>query len=161
MSTPCCWSNAHSRTIVTGGEIEEATETVRFGPDDVGPTLNDGWRYHFIVVAHGLNDQYTADAITVTTEWINNPDAAASTLTARAPTRTHIVCQTDNAEVKALLADCDADPVSTELGAPTGVTTCIAGDPGCTDLGANSVRVTWTDGANAGQHGVVLVDSNG
>ena len=143
--------DAHSRTIVTGGEITDATETVRFGAGSVGPTLNDGWRYHFIVVAHGVNDQYTADAITVTTEWINNPDAAASTLTAGTPTRTHIVCQTDNVEVKALLADCDADPVSTEMTAPTGVAATADG---------NAVTVTWVDGENADSHGVILFDSN-
>ena len=151
--------DAHSRTIVTGGEIEDATETVRFGGGGVGPELNDGWRYHFIVVAHGLNNQYTADAITVTTEWINHTDADDSTLTADAPTRTHIVCQTGNAEVMALLADCDADPVtppSTELSAPTNV----MADVDDSDPGAASVTITWGAADNADRYIAVLFDSN-
>ena len=131
--------DAHSRTIVAGGEIEDATETVRFGSGGVGPELNDGWRYHFIVVAHGLNDQYTADAITVTTEWINHADAPSSTLTAGTPTRSHIVCQTDNSEVMALLADCDTNT------APMAPTATLAAQ---TVMAGNTVMVqsTITDG---------------
>ncbi len=149
--------DAHSRTIVTGGEITDAPEMVEFGPNGVGPTLNDGWRYHFIVVAHGVNDQYTADAITVTTEWIDHADAADSTLTAGAPTRTHIVCQTGNAEVMALLADCDEEPVIPPmLGKPTNVMARIDdSDPGLDDI-----VVTWMDGANADVHHVYLVPTD-
>ena len=48
------------------------------------------------------------------------------------------MCQTDNAEVMALLADCDEEPVtppSTELGAPTGVTATVDdSDPGAADV---------------------------
>ena len=51
------------------------------------------------------------------------------------------------------------DVLNTSVTPPTDVQTCLAGDPGCTDVTANQVRVTWTDGANAGQHGVVLVDT--
>ena len=149
--------DAHSRTIVAGGEIEDAPETVRFGSGiaDIGPALNDGWRYHFIVVAHG-NNQYTADAITVTTEWLNHVDDPDSTLTAGAPTRTHIVCQTDNAEVMELLADCDEEPQPpAELGKPTNVTATVS-----TGSGSPSVTVTWTDGANADVHHVYLVPTD-
>ena len=137
--------DAHSRTIVTGGEIRNAPETVEFSAA-LGRALNNGWRYHFIVVAHGVNDQYTADAITITTEWINHPVAADSTLTARTPTRAHIVCQTNNAEVMAMLADCDAP-----LSAPSAVDATASG---------NVVTVTWTDGANADRHVVFLFDAN-
>ena len=121
--------DAHSRTIVEDGEIEDAPEMVRFGSGiaDIGPELNDGWRYHFIVVAHGLNNQYTADAITVTAEWINNADAAPSTLTAGDPTRSHIVCQTENAEVMALLADCDVNMAPMAPTATLAAQTVMAG----------------------------------
>ena len=43
-------------------------------------------------------------------------------------------------------------PVDTSLGAPSGVDTCVAGDPGCPDLTAGQVRVTWTNGKNAVAH---------
>ena len=47
-----------------------------------------------------------------------------------------------------------------ELGAPTAVATCAAGDPGCPGLAAGSVQVTWTNGANALGHLVLLFDTS-
>ena len=48
------------------------------------------------------------------------------------------------------------------LTAPTGMNTCVGGgaDPGCANLAAGSVEITWTDGANADRHLVALFDSN-
>ena len=43
-------------------------------------------------------------------------------------------------------------PVDTSLGRPTNVSTCVAGDPGCSDLTAGQVQVTWTNGKNAVAH---------
>ena len=146
--------DAHSRTIVAS--ISDAPETVQFS-EALGRALNDGWRYHLIVVAHGVNDQYTADAVTAEVNWINNTDAAPSTLTADAPTRSHIVCQTGNDAVMALLADCDtAPPPPADLTAPSAVMAMVDDS----DPGAVNVTVTWTDGMNADQHVVFLFDSD-
>ena len=48
----------------------------------------------------------------------------------------------------------------TTLTAPTGVGTCVGGDPGCPDVAAGQVEITWTDGMNADRHVVILFDSN-
>ena len=52
------------------------------------------------------------------------------------------------------------DAVPPELTAPTAVTICAAGDPGCPDLASGSIQVTWTDGANALGHLVLLFDTS-
>ena len=46
------------------------------------------------------------------------------------------------------------------LTAPSSVTVCSAGDPGCPDVTAGQVKVTWTDGANAIGHLVLLFDTS-
>ena len=58
--------------------------------------------------------------------------------------------------------DVTVESASTELGAPTGVTTCVggSGDPGCTDLVAGQVKVTWGAADNADRYIAVLFDSN-
>ncbi len=48
----------------------------------------------------------------------------------------------------------------TDLTAPTGINTCVAGDSACPGLAAGSVKVTWTNGANALSHLVLLFDTS-
>ena len=68
----------------------------------------------------------------------------------------HTLCQVDDADITALLADCDADPVNaapTTLTAPSNVMAIVDdADPGDFD-----VEVTWTPGENAAEGHVVLL----
>ncbi len=154
--------DAHSRTIVAS--ISDAPETVRFSAA-LDRELNDGWRYHFIVVAHGVNDQYTADAVTAEVNWINNTDAAPSTLTAGAPTRSHIVCQTGNDAVMELLADCDVNTApmapSATLAAQTvtaGMTAMVQSTITDADMGD---MLTWSAMSSMPSYATATVDNMG
>ena len=71
--------------------------------------LRNGWEYHFVVIATGLSQQYTADAITSRVTWLGEDLYTGARPSASAPTRMHILCQTGNVDAMALLADCD-DP---------------------------------------------------
>ena len=68
--------------------------------------LRNGWEYHFVVIAEGLSQQYTADAITSRVTWLGEDLYTGARPSTPAPTGMHILCQTD---LMALLADCD-DP---------------------------------------------------
>lgn len=118
-------------------EIPNASEMVMF--DD----LNNGWTYHLIVLAQGLNNQFTADAVSAQVRWLGQDDVPLSTDVPGDPTETHNLCKTGNTDVMALLADCGFG----RLTAPVNVM-ATASD--------GSVDITWTNGANADRHMVVL-----
>ena len=134
---------SHTVLLVDGSngnivqEIPNASEMVTF--DD----LNNGWTYHLIVLAKGLNNQFTADAVTARVQWLGQEDVPLSTDPPDVPTESHDLCQTGNANVMALLADCGLG----RLTAPVNVM-ATASDSG--------VTVTWNNGANADRHMVVL-----
>ena len=120
--------------------------------------LNNGWTYHIVVIAEGAANQYTADAVRdYGVSWLGQADVPLSTDPSATPTRQHALCMVDNAEITALLSDCDTTPPPpAELTAPTGVMATVGG----TDPGEQSVTVTWTDGMNADRHVVFLFDSD-
>ncbi len=120
--------------------------------------LNNGWTYHIVVIAEGAANQYTADAVRdYGVSWLGQADVPLSTDPSATPTRQHALCMVDNAEITALLSDCDtAPPPPAELTAPTGVTATVD----ATDPGEQNVTVTWTDGMNADRHVVFLFDSD-
>ena len=65
------------------------------------------------MIAEGVNDQYTADAVLdYGVSWLDEADVPLSTDPSGDPTRMHPLCQVDDADITALLADCDADPVN-------------------------------------------------
>ena len=113
--------DASNRNIVE--EVEDAVSPVMFNEKD-NVKLNNGWDYHIVVIAEGVNDQYTADAVLdYGVSWLDEADVPLSADPSADPTRMHPLCQVDNADITALLADCDADPVNT---APTAVGTIAA-----------------------------------
>ena len=98
--------DASNRNIVE--EVEDAVSPMMFNEE-----LNNGWTYHIVVIAAGVNDQYTADAVLdYGVSWLNEADVPLSTDPSGDPTRMHTLCQVDDADITALLADCDADPVN-------------------------------------------------
>jgi hypothetical protein len=98
--------DASNRNIVE--EVEDAVSPMMFNEE-----LNNGWTYHIVVIAEGVNDQYTADAVlSYGVSWLDEADVPLSTDPSGDPTRMHPLCQVDDADITALLADCDADPVN-------------------------------------------------
>ena len=140
--------DAENRNIVT--TVADAESPVMFD------NLNNGWTYHIVVIAEGVNGQYTADGVrNYHVEWLGEDDVPLSTAPSDAPDDTHPLCQTGYADVMMLLAKCDTEPVQPpELTAPSNVMATVDDS----DPGAISVTVTWTDGANADGHEVGLVD---
>ena len=113
--------DASNRSIVK--EVEDAVSPVMFN-EEVNVKLNNGWTYHIVVIAEGVNDQYTADAVLdYGVSWLDEADVPLSTDLSVDPTRMHTLCQVDDADITALLADCDADPVNA---APMAVGTIAA-----------------------------------
>ena len=113
--------DASNRNIVEA--VEDAVSPVMFNEED-NVKLNNGWTYHIVVIAEGVNDQYTADAVLhYGVSWLNEADVPLSTDPSVDPTRMHTLCQVDDADITALLADCDADPVNA---APMAVGTIAA-----------------------------------
>ena len=109
--------DASNRNIVE--EVEDAVSPMMFNEE-----LNNGWTYHIVVIAAGVNDQYTADAVLdYGVSWLDEDDVPLSTDPSGDPTRMHPLCQVDDADITALLADCDADPVNA---APMAVGTIAA-----------------------------------
>ena len=109
--------DASNRNIVE--EVEDAVSPMMFNEE-----LNNGWTYHIVVIAAGVNDQYTADAVLdYGVSWLDEADVPLSTDPSVDPTRMHTLCQVDDADITALLADCDADPVNA---APMAVGTIAA-----------------------------------
>ena len=109
--------DASNRNIVE--EVEDAVSPMMFNEE-----LNNGWTYHIVVIAAGVNDQYTADAVLdYGVSWLDEADVPLSTVPSGDPTRMHPLCQVDDADITALLADCDADPVNA---APMAVGTIAA-----------------------------------
>ena len=101
--------DASNRNIVEA--VEDAVSPVMFNKED--NELNNGWTYHIVVIAAGVNDQYTADAVLhYGVSWLDEADVPLSTDPSVDPTRMHTLCQVDDADITALLADCDADPVN-------------------------------------------------
>jgi hypothetical protein len=97
--------DASNRTIVT--TVEDAGSLVTFD------NLNNGWTYHIVVVAEGAASHYTADGVKdFQVRWLGEADVPLSGERAPDPTRMHPLCQVDDADITALLADCDADPVN-------------------------------------------------
>ena len=143
--------DASNRNIVE--EVEDAVSPMMFNEE-----LNNGWTYHIVVIAAGVNDQYTADAVLdYGVSWLDEADVPLSTDPSGDPTRMHTLCQVDNADITALLADCDADPVtSAMLSAPSGLMPSDA----TTDPGTLLVKVDWTPGAGAVGHLVMLFTSD-
>ena len=143
--------DASNRNIVE--EVEDAVSPMMFNEE-----LNNGWTYHIVVIAAGVNDQYTADAVLdYGVSWLDEADVPLSTDPSVDPTRMHTLCQVDNADITALLADCDADPVtSAMLSAPSGLMPSDA----TTDSGTLLVKVDWTPGAGAVGHLVMLFTSD-
>ena len=102
--------DASNRNIVE--EVEDAVSPVMFNEED-NVKLNNGWTYHIVVIAEGVNDQYTADAVLYySVSWLDEADVPLSTDPSDDPTRMHPLCQVDDADITALLADCDADPAN-------------------------------------------------
>ena len=143
--------DASNRNIVEA--VEDAVSPMMFNEE-----LNNGWTYHIVVIAAGVNDQYTADAVLdYGVSWLDEADVPLSTDPSVDPTRMHTLCQVDNADITALLADCDADPVtSAMLSAPSGLMPSDA----TTDPGTLLVKVDWTPGAGAVGHLVMLFTSD-
>ena len=113
--------DASNRNIVE--EVEDAVSPVMFNEED-NVKLNNGWTYHIVVIAAGVNDQYTADAVLdYSVSWLDEADVPQSTDPSDDPTRMNPLCQVDDADITALLADCDADPVNA---APMAVGTIAA-----------------------------------
>ena len=113
--------DASNRNIIE--EVEDAVSPVMFNKEDT-VELNNGWTYHIAVIAEGVNDQYTADAVlNYGVSWLDEADVALSTDPSEDPTRMHPLCQVDDADITALLADCDPDPVNA---APMAVGTIAA-----------------------------------
>ena len=113
--------DASNRNIIE--EVEDAVSPVMFNEEDT-VELNNGWTYHIAVIAEGVNDQYTADAVlNYGVSWLDEADVPLSTDPSEDPTRMHPLCQVDDADITALLADCDADPVNA---APMAVGTIAA-----------------------------------
>ena len=111
--------DASNRNIVE--EVEDAVSPVMFNEED-NVKLNNGWTYHIVVIAEGVNDQYTADAVlNYSVSWLDETDVPLSTEPSNDPTRMHALCQVVDADITA--ADCDADPVNA---APMAVGTIAA-----------------------------------
>ena len=158
--------DASNRNIVEGGSVTATASmfnadtglyTITFNErDNVG--LNNGWTYHIVVIAEGAANQFTADAVRdYGVSWLGEDDVALSTMPSAEPTRMHDLCMVENAEITALLSDCDTEPVPpAELGAPTNVMAVIDE----TDPGLDDIVVTWMDGANADVHHVYLVPTD-
>ena len=142
---------SHTVLVIEADSRVAVQEIPDAGSEEMITGLRNGWEYHFVVIAEGLSQQYTADAITSRVTWLGEDLYTGARPSASAPTRMHILCQVDDAEVMALLADCDDPNVSTELTAPTGVTA---------SGGSGTVSVSWTDGANAASHMVLLLNTD-
>ena len=91
--------DASNRNIVE--EVEDAVSPVMFNEED-NVKLNNGWTYHIVVIAEGVNDQYTADAVLdYGVSWLDEADVPLSTDPSGDPTRMHPLCQVDDAEITA------------------------------------------------------------
>ena len=143
--------DASNRNIVE--EVEDAVSPMMFNEE-----LNNGWTYHIVVIAAGVNDQYTADAVLdYGVSWLNEADVPLSTDPSVDPTRMHTLCQVDDADIRALLADCGMVTVTPAmLTAPSGL---MPSDV-TTDPNILLVKVDWTPGAGAVGHLVMLFTSD-
>ena len=108
-------------------EEVEATSPVMFNEDDnVG--LNNGWTYHIVVLAEGTNNQYTADAVKYySVRWLRDADGnplADVPVSKDAPNTGdgHVLCQVEDAQITALLSNCDTNTDPTAVGSIAAVT---------------------------------------
>ena len=105
--------DAHNRNIVH--QEDEATSPVMFNEDD-NVKLNNGWTYHIVVLAEGVDNQYTADAVKdYSVRWLGEADVALSTDASNTGDG-HALCGVDDAEITALLSNCDTNTAPTAVG---------------------------------------------
>ena len=121
--------NAENRNIVT--TVEDAESPVMFD------NLNNGWTYHIVVVAEGVNGQYTADGVrNYHVEWLGEAVVPLSTAPSDAPDHTHPLCQTGYVDVMMLLAKCDTNTAPMAVGS-IGAQTVMAGQSVTVDVASN------------------------
>ena len=121
--------DASNRNIVT--TVEDAASPVMFD------NLNNGWTYHIVVIAEGVNGQYTARGVTdYGVRWLGRADVPLSTDPPATPTRMHPLCQVDDADLQALLADCDVNTAPMAVGS-IAAQTVMAGQSVMVDVASN------------------------
>ena len=121
--------DASNRNIVE--TVDPAVSPVTFD------NLNNGWTYHIVVIAEGAANQYTADAVKdYGVRWLGVGDVPLSTAPSAEPTRMHPLCQVDNADITALLSDCDTNTAPMPVGS-VAAQTVTAGESVSVDVAAN------------------------
>ena len=121
--------DASNRNIVR--TVEDAESPVMFD------NLNNGWTYHIVVIAEGVNGQYTARGVTdYGVRWLGRADVPLSTDPPATPTRMHPLCQVDDADLQALLSDCDVNTAPMAVGSISDQTV-MAGQSVMVDVASN------------------------
>ena len=106
--------DASNRNIVA--TVPDATSPVMFNSEE-NVALNNGWTYHIVVVAQGVNGQFTADGVKdYGVKWLDTEDVPLSTAPSAAPDHNHPLCKTGQADVMALLSLCDDNRAPTAVG---------------------------------------------
>ena len=139
-----------------------AVSPVEFNKDD-NVELNNGWTYHIVVIAEGEDDQYTADAVMdYGVSWLGEADVPLSTDPSATPTRQHNLCKVDDADITALLSDCD---VNTAPVAPTATLAAQTVMPGSTVMVQSTIAdadlgdtLTWSAMSSAPAMATATVD---
>ena len=126
--------DASNRNIVH--TVEDAESPVMFNENE-NVELNNGWTYHIVVIAEGVNGQYTADGVkNYHVEWLDETDVPPSTAPSDAPDHTHPLCQTGDARVMELLAKCDTNTAPMAVGSIS-AQTVMAGQSVMVDVASN------------------------
>ena len=126
--------DASNRNIVH--TVPDATSPVMFNSEQ-NVALNNGWTYHIVVVAQGVNGQFTADGVKdYGVKWLDTEDVPLSTAPSAAPDHNHPLCKTGQADVMALLSLCDDNRAPTAVGS-IAAQTVMAGQSVTVDVASN------------------------
>ena len=128
-------------------------------------SLNNGWTYHIVVMAEGAANQYTADAVRdYGVSWLGVDDVDPS-MDAPNTGDGHALCSVDNAEITALLSNCDTNTAPMAPTATLAAQTVMAGSTAMvqstiSDADMNDT-LTWSATSDMMMYATASVDNMG
>ena len=133
--------DASNRNIVY--EVKDAVSPVMF--DEANKReLNNGWTYHIVVLAEGVDSQYTADAVKdYSVRWLGEDDVDPSMVRPNTGDG-HALCGVEDAEITALLSNCDTNTAPMAVGS-IAAQSVMAGQSVTVDVASNFTDVDMGD----------------
>ncbi len=118
--------DAHNRNIVESVTALDSMFNADTGLYTVTfDNLNNGWTYHIVVLAEGVASQYTAHAVRdYGVSWLGQNDVPLSTAAPNTGAG-HNLCEVEDAEITALLSNCDTNTAPMAVGSIAAQTVAV------------------------------------